>query len=217
MSLLQLFVLALIAMIGLAAARSVRDRAGRTPFPEGNGRRFLMFGFLVVPPIAISELLYPYAGTLPAVASVPVYLVALAVIATVMAIVVLVVGFVLPHRSHRSLRIALMGDEGDVDDQARDPRLTEVLTANVAAVERTNAVFPRGAGFAAQVEEPGFRPAWEALAAATATLEGHIADDHRRRQPVAEEALDMAADARSRLDTLRRLAVVHGQAWAAAA
>ena len=66
------------------------------------------------------------------------------------------------------------------------------------------------------MDRPGFRSAWEALSAATTTLEGHIADDHRRRQPVAERALDTAADARSRLDTLRRLAAHHGQAWAAA-
>ncbi len=216
MSLLQLSLLALIAMIVLAVARSVRDRAGRTPFPEGNGRRFLIVAFLVVPPIAISELLYPSAGSVSAVASLPIYLLALVVIATVMATVVLTVGFVLPHRSHRNLRVALMGDEGDVDDMARDPRLTEVLADNVSAVDRTNAVFPRGPDFAAQVDRPGFRSAWEALSAATVTLEGHIADDHRRRQPVAEQALDTAADARSRLDTLRRLAAHHGQAWAAA-
>ena len=72
MSLLQLSLLALVAMILLAVARSVRDRAGRTPFPEGNGRRFLILAFLVVPPIAVSELLYPGAGTVSAVASLPI-------------------------------------------------------------------------------------------------------------------------------------------------
>lgn len=215
MSLLQLSLLALIAMIGLAVVRSVRDRTGRTPFPQGRGRRLLIFAFLVVPPIALSELLHPGAGMLPAMASVPFYLLALVVIATVMAIVVLVVGFFLPRRSHRSLRVALMGEEGDVDDEARDPRLTEGLARDVAAVDLTNAVFPRGPDFAAQVDRPGFRSAWEALAEATLTLEGQIADDHRRRQPVADQALTTAADARGRLDTLRRLAAVHGQAWAA--
>lgn len=216
MSLLQLFLVAFIAMTGLAVARSARDRVGRTPFPEGNGRRLLIVAFLVVPPIALSQLLYPGAGAMSAVASVPSYVFALVIIAMVMSVIVMIVGFALPRRSHRNLRIALMGNEGNVDDLARDPRMTEQLAENVALVDRTNAVFPRGPDFAAQVDRPGFRAAWEALAAATVTLEGHIADDHRRRQPVADEALSTAADARSRLNTLRRLAATRGQAWAAA-
>ena len=43
-------------------------------------------------------------------------------------------------------------------------------------------------------------------------LEGRIADEHRIGLAVASSAA--AEDARSRLDTLRRLYVDRGQAWA---
>jgi hypothetical protein len=54
------------------------------------------------------------------------------------------------------------------------------------------------------------------LDGATRSLEGRIADDHRLGLAVARATTATASDARSRLDTLRRLAVDQGQAWAAA-
>jgi len=77
-------------------------------------------------------------------------------------------------------------------------------------------VFPRGREFSEEVDRAGFRTAWDSLQAATARLEGDIADEHRLGRPVASAAMASAADARSRLDTLRSLAAGHGQAWAGA-
>ena len=50
---LPLFVLAVVAMIGLAILRLVRVRMGRTPLPEGKARAVFLIAFLVVPPVAL--------------------------------------------------------------------------------------------------------------------------------------------------------------------
>jgi hypothetical protein len=89
-----------------------------------------------------------------------------------------------------------------------------MLVESVALVGRANVAFPRGPEFAAQIDRVGFRVDWDALDAATATLEVQIADDRRSGVGVASSATAMAQDARSRLDTLRRLAGDHGQVWA---
>ena len=75
-------------------------------------------------------------------------------------------------------------------------------------------LFPRGHDFPLQIERSGFRFAWDALDAATGKLEARIADDHRIGLAVASSAVATAVDARSRLDTLRRLAGDGGPAWA---
>jgi hypothetical protein len=77
-------------------------------------------------------------------------------------------------------------------------------------------VFPRGAAFPAQIARAGFRDDWDVLDGATRTLEGRIAADHRLGLAVGSGATATARDARSRLDTLRRLAGDQGQAWAVA-
>jgi hypothetical protein len=112
------------------------------------------------------------------------------------------------------LLVALVGNEGDPEDVPYDPPVTAKLAESVAIVERANAVFPRGHEFPLQIDRAGFRFAWDALDSATGTLEDRIADDHRLGLAVASEAAAAAADARSRLDTLRRLAVDRGQVWA---
>ncbi len=66
-----------------------------------------------------------------------------------------------------------------------------------------------------QIELPGFRSTWDELDAATRALEGSIAEAGQHRHGVSERALETAADARARLETLRRAAAAHGQAWAA--
>jgi len=112
--------------------------------------------------------------------------------------------------------LALVGREADLDDLPFDPPVTARLAESVALVNRANLVFPRGPEFPAQIERSGFRASWDSLDAATTTLEDRIAEDRRLGLGVASDVMATAKDARSRLDTLRRLAVEHGQAWAAA-
>jgi hypothetical protein len=95
-----------------------------------------------------------------------------------------------------------------------DPPMTTELAADVDAVDKANAAFPRGRAFMSQVAMPGFQSTWEALDAATRSLEGRIAEQRTLRLGVAERAIDTASDARGRLDTLRRDAASGGQAWA---
>jgi hypothetical protein len=93
--------------------------------------------------------------------------------------------------------------------------MTVKLAESAARVDRANAVFPRGSDFPAEISRAGFRDAWDALDAATGTLEGRILDDRGLGLAVASGATAIATDARSRLDTLRRLALDNGQVWAA--
>jgi hypothetical protein len=95
-----------------------------------------------------------------------------------------------------------------------DPPMTGQVAEQVALVDERNAKFPRGAEFMRQVDEAGFRSSWDGLDAATRSLEGSIAEAGRLGTGIAERALATAADARGRLDTLRRDAAAHGQSWA---
>src|SRR5439155_7748661 len=52
MSLLQLLVLAVAAMIGLGALRLTRARLGRTPLPDGRGGLLFFLAFLAFPPMS---------------------------------------------------------------------------------------------------------------------------------------------------------------------
>jgi hypothetical protein len=108
----------------------------------------------------------------------------------------------------------LTGGEADPYDVPFDPPITAKLAESVGLVDRANAAFPRGVGFPTQIDRSGFRGDWEALDGATRSLEDRIAADFRLGLAVASGARVTAADARSRLDTLRRLAVEQGQAWA---
>lgn len=215
MSLLQLLILAMVATIGLAAWRLARVNLGRTPFPEGRVRFLFVLAFVVVPPLALGALIGPAAtaGPLRGAASVPLYVVIVAALAILMAIAAQVTRRIVPGRSRRFLLIALIGSDGGSGDVPIDPPLTARLTESVAIVDTANAAFPRGPEFPAQIDRTGFRAAWDTLDAATATLEGRIADESRLGLGVASVARATARDARSRLDTLRSLAVDHGQAW----
>jgi len=217
MSPLQLTILAVAAMTLLATVRLARVRFGRTPLPEGRGRPLFLLAFLVVPPIALGGLIQPAeaAGQIGGVASVSLYAIILAGLAILMGLLALVVRLVAPHRSRRLLLLALVGSDGEPDEVPLDPPLTATLAESVALVDRTNVVFPRGREFPAQVDRAGFRVDWNALDAATRALEGRIADDNRLGLGVAPAATARAEDARGRLDSLRRLAVDRGQAWAA--
>ena len=213
----QLIILGIVSMAALAVLRVVRVNRGLTPLPE-RGRRLFLLGFLVVPPVALGVLTQPPppANNLWGVGALPLYFVIVAALATVMWVASKIVGQVAHGRSGRLLQVALAGHEADPYAARVDPPVTAKLAESVVVVDRANAAFPRGPGFPSQVARAGFRDDWEELDGATRTLEGHIEDDHRLGLSVASAATATATDARSRLDTLRRLAVDDGQAWAAA-
>ncbi|HET9345375.1 MAG TPA: hypothetical protein VFO05_06715 [Candidatus Limnocylindrales bacterium] len=214
----QLIILGIVAMVGLAILRVVRVNHGLTPLPDGRARRLFQLGFVVVPPVALGLLTQPPppANQLWGLGAVPLYFVILATLAIVMWIASQAIGQVTHGRAGRLLRLALAGHEVDPYEARVDPPVTAKLAESLVVVDRANAAFPRGPGFPSQVARSGFREDWDELDGATKTLEGRIADDYRRGLSVASGATATAADARSRLDTLRRLALDDGQAWAAA-
>lgn len=214
----QLIVLAIVAMAGLAILRVVRVGRGLTPLPDGRGRRLFLLGFVIVPPIALGVLTQPPppANQLWGIGAVPAYVGILATIVALMWIASLFVREFTHGRASQIVRLGLVGSEVDPYDERVDPPLTTKLAGSVVVVDRANAAFPRGPGFPSQVSRQGFRDDWDGLDGATQTLEGQIADDRRLGILVASKATTTADDARSRLDTLRRLAASGGQVWAAA-
>lgn len=219
MSLQQLLIITAAGMlVVLAVTRLVRVHLGRSPHPAGKARPLFILAFLLVPPIVVeAAILRPTtsAAQLHVIESVLVYLAALGVFSILMGIAALIVRLVAPGRSRPLLLLALVGSEADPDDVPFDPALTPELAESVELVDTANAVFPRGPEFPAQIERAGFRVAWNRLDAVTRTLEDQIAEKQRLGVGVAYDARATARDARSRLDTLRSLAVDTGQAWAA--
>jgi hypothetical protein len=215
MPILQLFILALAAMIGLAAMRLVRVHLGRSPHPGGIARLSFILAFLLLPPIALGLLTQPAAGPLVGIAWVPVYVAMLAALGIVMWLAAAVVRTSAPRRSRPLLVLALVASQDEAGPRF-DPPLTAELAESQAVVDTANAVFPRGVDFPTQIDRAGFRPAWDALDAATRTLEGRIADDEGHGVGVAAAATATAEDARGRLETLRGLAADGGQGWAKA-
>lgn len=213
MSTLQLLTLAAVAMLGLAILRVVRVQSGRDPLPEA--RRLFYLLFIVVPPVILAAVIDREIGAFGGIAALPVYGLMLFGLAILMWVVSLIVPRVAPGRSRAWLLVALTGSEGDPEDVPYDPPVTARLAESVALVTRANDAFPRGPEFPVQVERDGFRPAWDALDTAIQRLEGQIVEDHRLGLAVASSALRVARDARSRLDTLRRIASDTGQTWAA--
>ena len=218
MSLPQLIILAIAAMAGLAALRVVRFRAGKTPLPDGRGRRFFLLAFVVAPPVAVALLTRPTAdaGQLAPVSVVPLYVVILTALVGLMWIASLIVSVVMPGRSGKLIRFALVGNAGDPYAPHADPPVTAKLGESIAVVASANLAFPRGRAFPTEIDRAGFRADWDVLETATRELEGRIADDHRIGLDVAAAATATAGDARSRLDTLKNLALDQGQAWAVA-
>jgi hypothetical protein len=202
---LQLIVLGIVAMAALATLRVIRVHQGRTPLPDGRGRRLFLIGFVVVPPIVLGG-----------IGALPMYVAIIAMLAILMWAAAVVVGLVTSSRAGQIARLGLIGREADPNDARLSPKVTAELAESLRIVDRANAVFPRGAAFPAQISRAGFRADWDVLDGATQTLEGRIAGDHRLGLVVASAATATADDARSRLDTLRRLAGDEGQAWAVA-
>ena len=217
MPLLQLIVLAVFAMVGLATLRLWRVHVGRTPLPEGRGEPILLLAFVVVPPIVLGALTQPAAaaGPLRGISSLPIYVVIVASLLALMAIGALVAGQVAHGRVGRLFRLALIGSQDASHHVRSNTPMTARLAECVTVVEKANALFPRGPEFAPQIERAEFRDDWDALDCATRTLEDQVAEDYRLDLGVASEAEATANDARSRLETLRRLAAEHGQVWAA--
>jgi hypothetical protein len=213
---LQLLVLAVVTMIGVALLRLARVQLGRSPLPSGRGRFVFLVALVVVPPAVLGALIHPTAGDSPLRGPAWVFLfgMMLAGLAILMAIAADVVERKAHARSRRLLLIALVGRDGAWDAALPDPPVTSELAESMVLVDRTNAEFPRGLAFPAQVDRADFQPAWEALDAATRTLEGQIAEDHRLGLGVASAAATTAADARVRLDMLRRIADSRGPAVA---
>ena len=213
----QLIILGIFSMAGLAVLRLVRVNRGLTPLPDGRGRRLFQLGFLVVPPLILGMLTQPAppANQLWGIGAVPTYVLIVGALVILMWIASQVVGMVAHGRTGRLVRLALSGYEPDPYAARVDPPVTAKLAESLVVVDKANAAFPRGPGFPSQVSRMGFRDDWDELDVACRTLEGRIADDHRLGLSVASTCAATADDARSRLDTLRRLAVDDGQAWAA--
>jgi hypothetical protein len=215
MPILQLLILALVAMACLAAIRVLRVRSGRTPVPDGLGWLVSMAGFAVAPPLVVGAVARPSdAGWFLGITFLPIYFAIFLGLAIVMSVAAAIVGEVAHGRVARLARLALAGTEVDPDDRPANVPLTKPLAANLAGVDLANGAFPRGPEFPKQVDLAGFRGRWDDLEAATKALEKGIADDTRLGLGVATVADATAEDARSRLNMLRRIAGDHGQAWA---
>lgn len=218
MSLQQLVILtAATTLIVLAISRVLRVRAGRSPHPDGRARLPFLLTFLFLPPVVVEVVVLrpaTSAAQLHIIESVLLYLGALVLFMILMGVTALIAREIAPGRWRPLLLLALAGSEPDPNDVVIDPALTPELASEVVLVDTANAAFPRGPEFAAQIDRAGFRVDWDALDAATGTLEGQIAGDHRLGVAVGSKATTTAQDARSRLDTLRRLAVDGGQVWA---
>ena len=212
---MQLLILAVVAMTLLAIARVISVQRGRTPYFEGMAKLLFVVGFVVVPPFALGVLVQSATDSSPlrGLATIPGYGIALLGVMVAMWIAALVVSAVASGRPRRVLMLGLLGNDNSLDDVPRNPPLTTRLAESVTLVDRANRAFPRGVAFPAEIERSGFRGDWDALAGVTQALEGQIAEDRQLGVGVASVATATAEDARSRLNTLQRLALHSGQAW----
>jgi hypothetical protein len=213
MPLPQPVLLAIAAMSGLAILRLIRVHLGREPHPAGKARLPFLLAFLIAPPIVLGTLLQSGTGQLGGVSWLPLYVVSVVVLAILMSIAALTVRLVAPRRSQSLLLTALNASEYEPGVEI-DPPVTARLAESQALVDTANAVFPGGVDFPTQIDRAGFRQGWDALDAATRTLESRIAEDGALGKGVASAAMATAENARRRLETLRHLAADGGQAWA---
>ncbi len=205
---------AIVAFILLAVLRIVRVRYHRGG-PTGIWRVLFVVGFLVVPPLVMQALAAPKTGAIAVdpLNAVLLYIPAVVAIWLLTLVAAVVVARIAPVKWRPILLLALIGrDSSGVVEF--DPPMTAELSADVDRVDGLNRAFPRGSTFIGQVSVEGFRSSWDALDAATVTLERDIAEQRRLHLGVSERAIDTANDARGRLDTLKRVAVDGGQVWA---
>ena len=212
----QLIVAAAVVLGAVAVMRVVRVHFDRSPHPEGRARILFLLTLVFVPPIALEVVHNPTGaeGQLHGIESIVLYLGALLGFLLLMGIAALVVRLVFRGRTRQVLMLALVGSLPGPGDVPLDAALTPDMVETVELVDVANAAFPRGPEFAEQVDRPGFRAAWDSLDVATTALEERIAEKQRLGVGVAYRAVDTARDARSRLNTLRRIAADRGQAWA---
>ena len=208
----QLVLLALLVMVGVSTLRVVRARSGRTPLPGGRAQVLLMVAILIVPPVAFNAFVEPSTtGAQPGLIGwLMVYALTVGVIVVLMRLAANVVKRFDHGPSRWTLLVALVGGEGDQGLVPFDPPLTAELAESLVLVNTTNAAFPRGPEFPEQINRPDFRTAWEGLDGATRILEGQIAGEREHGLEIASVATETALDARSRLNTLRGLALRRG-------
>lgn len=214
---LLLLLAATAVLAAFALARVLRYQHGTDPRIRGRRLVALVIGFLIVLPAILDFWWNRGLNVSPAhaVASTILYWGFLAALGLLMAAVAFLVVRFAPVEVRPILVLALTGREPEAAGVPFDPPITEAISRGVALVDARNAVFPRGRAFTQQADQPGFAAAWADLDAATTALEALIAADTRSGAGVAEHAIETVADARSRLDALRRDARHRGQAWAA--
>ena len=206
-------ILAIAAMIGLAALRVIRAHLGREPHPDGKARLPFILAFLIVPPVALGTLFQSAGGQFGGVSWLPLYVAGVAVLAILMSITAMIVRLA-PVRSRPLLLMALNASKVTPAMKV-DPPLTARLAASRTLVDAANAVFPSGAAFPTHIDRADFRRSWDSFDDVTRVLETQIAEDETLGKGAASSATATAGNARSRLETLRRLAAESGQAWAA--
>jgi hypothetical protein len=215
--LVQLFIVGVLSMAGFAVLRVVRVRGGHDALPDGPGRTAFILGFLFIPPMVLGAVLQPPPGGAPlgGIFWVPVYALVLGLLKLAMTLAAALVEGSAKGRTRQVLLVALLGNEGDVGRITFNPPVTARLAESIAQVDRTNAAFPRGVDFPAQVDRADFTSAWDALDGATRTLEDRIAVDRKAGLGVASEATATANDARARLLVLQGIATTRGLAVSA--
>lgn len=212
---MQLLILAAAAMTILAVARVITAQLGRTPHFEGLTKLLFIVAFVIVPPFALGALVQSPTDPSPlrGLASIPAYGICLLAVMVLMWVAALVVSVVASGRPRRVLMLGLLGRDSNLDLVPRNPPLTSRLAESVTSVDRANRAFLRGVAFPAEIDRAGFRGDWDALNGVTQALEGQIAEDRQLGVGVASVATAAAEDARSRLNTLQRLALHSGQSW----
>ena len=205
---LPLFLIAVVAMTGLAILRLVRVHRGHTPLPEGKSRTAFLIAFLVVPPVVLKAVLLPTPSGSPIgwFLWVPLYAVILGLLVVAMTIAAMIVERTVNGRWRRPLMLALVGSEGDPEDIPFDPPVTTGWPSAWRWSTGPTRRFPAASRSRARSSAPTSDEAWGALDGATSSLEGSIADDRRLGLGIATAASATALDARGRLDTLLGLA-----------
>lgn len=206
--------LAVAVLIGYAVSRVLRVRAGLESRPVGSRLVALLLAVVLGPSIVLIVIGGGAGGQSAVFGAVMLYFLTLGAGLLVMGLSAVLVRSFAPVSLRPVLLLALIGHEASMADVPVDPPVTPELNESMALVTTSNNVFPRGRAFLDQSERPGFQEAWNNLDAATSGLEARIAASLAAGTGVAQIATDVARDARSRLDTLRRAASFGGQAWA---
>lgn len=202
-----------IILVLYAGSRVYRVRHGMSARTSGRKWLLIFVGFVFVLPIVLDVLTGSGGalGQLHPVSSMFLYLGWLLLFTILMGIAALFVLWLAPPMVRPTLLLALIGREPNSRGIPFDPPITPALSEALANVEALNASFPRGRAFTNQLARPDFATTWADLDAATGKLELLIGTAMELGIGVAQQAVDVAADARSRLETLRREAETHGQ------